>query len=182
MGQNAAAERKPPFSRSIKVDEIPGGGMSDQIEANAEERAAMANLLDLVSLALLEYAFELKPTGVRGLLLNGRLRGRLTQHCVVSLEHIDIDIDTPLDVEFVSEKEFERRQNAAEDELSDPDGPDVEPILGGEIDLGQLAYESLATELEPYPRKKDADFRWEGAGTGDEDEGPFAALKELKEK
>ena len=182
MGQNMTQEGQLPFSRPLRIEEIPGGGLNDRIAANPQERAAIAGLLDLLSLDLLECAFELKRIGSRGVRLKGGLRGKLAQKCVVSLDPIDVDIDVLINIEFVSEREFARRREAEEAGLSDPDGPDIEPIPGDEIDLGQLAYECLATELEPYPRKEGLDFRWEREGAGDEDGGPFAALKVLKEK
>ena len=55
-------------------------------------------------------------------------------------------------------------------------------IKDGQIDIGQIAYEILASSLEPYPRKEGAAFEWEEPnddGDGAE-ESPFAALKSLK--
>jgi hypothetical protein len=56
-------------------------------------------------------------------------------------------------------------------------------VVDGKIDLGPVIYESLATALEPYPRKPGASFEWsqdlrEGPDT--EESGPFAALAALK--
>ena len=172
------------FSRQFQVDKIPAGGLNDGIEASAEERAAVAELLGLESLGSLSFTFELKPAGAKRFSVIGRLQARLEQICVVSLEPIKIGVDRAIEVEFVTEKELLRRQEGEEDELADPAVMDLEPIAGGVIDLGQLAYEYLATQIEPYPRKPGIDFEWEPAGTpgAGEDDGPFSALKVLKEK
>ena len=51
------------------------------------------------------------------------------------------------------------------------------------IDLGVVAYETLATSLDPYPRKPDAAFDWaddENAGEEASEPGPFDVLRTLK--
>jgi len=184
MAQTGSQNKVGVFSRRFQLDQIPAEGLASRFEASAEEQAAIAEMLGLESLNSLSLAFELKPVGVRRFSVQGRLVARFQQICVVSLEAIDIDVNRAVEVEFVPEKEFLRRQERGEDELADPADIDLEPIEDGAIDLGQLAYECLATEIEPYPRKPGIDFEWKpagGLGAG-EDEGPFAALKALKEK
>ena len=51
-------------------------------------------------------------------------------------------------------------------------------IVNGQIDLGALTAEFLALGLDPYPRKPDADFQFEGGG--ERADSPFAALGKLK--
>lgn len=184
MAERGLSRQDRAFSRRFQVGQIPAGGLNDRFEAGAEERAEMAELLGLESLGSLSFTFELKPVGARRLAVLGQLRARLNQFCVVSLEPFEIDIDRPIEVEFVAEKELQRLQESADDELADPTAMDLEPIEGDGIDLGQLAYEYLATEIQLYPRKPGIDFEWKPAGTpgSEEDDGPFAALKVLKEK
>ena len=184
MAEIGTSETVQAFSRQFQVDQIPAGGLKDRIEASANERGAIVELLDLSSLGSLILSFELKPVGAKRFVVLGRLGARLQQLCVVSLEPIEIDVDRAIEVEFVTEKELLRRQDIAEDELADPAAMDLEPIVGGVVDLGQLAYECLATEIEPYPRKPGIDFEWKPAGMpgAEEDDGPFSALKVLKEK
>lgn len=184
MVQTGSQNHVGAFSRRYQLGQIPAEGLSGRLETSADEQAAIARLLALESLDALSFTFELKPVGVRRFSVVGRLLARLKQICVVSLEPFDIDVDRSIEVEFVPEKEFLRRQEDAEGALADPAVIDLEPIEGGAIDLGQFAYECLATELEPYPRKPGIDFDWQpGAGLGaDEDEGSFAALKALQKK
>ncbi len=61
-----------------------------------------------------------------------------------------------------------------------------EAIVDGRIDLGPVIYESLATALDPYPKREGAQLRLvarraeaEGEGAGS---GPFAALAALKRR
>ena len=60
-----------------------------------------------------------------------------------------------------------------------------EPIKEGRIDLGPLIYETLATSLEPYPKREGASFEWSQEGEErnlDPRTNPFAALGELKRR
>ena len=58
------------------------------------------------------------------------------------------------------------------------DAPD--PIIGGLVDLGQVAVEFLALGLDPYPRKPGVVFEYrEDDGA---EESPFAKLVKLKSK
>ena len=58
-----------------------------------------------------------------------------------------------------------------------------EPIVGGRIDLGRVAYEALATSLDPYPKREGASFDWSQEEPGEAPggkTGPFAGLAALK--
>ena len=58
-----------------------------------------------------------------------------------------------------------------------------EPISEGRIDLGPLIYETLATSLEPYPKREGVSFEWSQEGEASNREpitSPFAALGALK--
>jgi len=60
----------------------------------------------------------------------------------------------------------------------DWNGP--EPLIGGGVDLGALAIESLILGLDPYPRKPGAVF--ETPQDVNPDQGPFAALGRLAKR
>ena len=60
-----------------------------------------------------------------------------------------------------------------------------EPISDGRIDLGPILYETLATSLDPYPKKDGVSFEWsQGAEEPRSEAGtsPFAALGALKRR
>jgi len=78
---------------------------------------------------------------------------------------------------------YQSLENTAEEvELSEADC-DVIGYEGGAIDLGEAVAETLALALDPFPRSPDADAALREAGVlSEEDAGPFAALKALKEK
>ena len=68
------------------------------------------------------------------------------------------------------------------------DEEEVEPVIGGAIDLGEAFAEELGLALEPYPRAAgaalDADALAPHVSVGSEHGAstPFAALRQLQEK
>ncbi len=170
-------------SRIFKTDEIPAKAISERLEANAEERAAIAKALDLLSLDSLCMDFKLHRSGRARFKFEGQLFAVATQSCVVTLEPIECEIDERISMEFWPPEDVKRLENEADEEgMEVPlDGP--EPIQEGQIDVGHLAYEHFAAALEPYPRRPGASFDWEdpriGKSSQDNDK-PFAELARLK--
>jgi uncharacterized metal-binding protein YceD (DUF177 family) len=171
-------------SRILKVDEVKDGTRGE-IAATKAEMEAIARLLDLVSLAGLVFDYRLTQLGSGRLHLAGRLAAQVTQTCVVSLEPVETSLDLPVEVEFWPEAllaEFERsaEESASHEVLEWP-----EAVVDGKIDLGPLIYETLATALDPYPKKAGVSFEWsqtEPQAAQTEKGGPFAALAALKRR
>lgn len=173
------SEASIPFSRVFRVSAIPETGLARIIRATDEEREAIARWLELEALAELAFDFVLRREGAEGAHVGGVLRARLTQTCVVTLDPLEKELETQLEARF---SPADTLPGAGEGEIEiayDPDTDPPEPIRDGTIDLGQFIYETLAAEIDPYPRKPGAQFEWTGSD-GDAEEGPFAALKPLK--
>jgi uncharacterized metal-binding protein YceD (DUF177 family) len=153
---------EPLFSRPVRVEALPKDGLTQTIEANPAERAALAELNRLPDIAKLTATFTLRRAGRAGVRVSGVVHAELTQTCVVSLEPLAATLDEPVDVRFApSAEEAAARRGAsgasAETILIDAeDAPD--PIVDGRIDLGALAAEFMALGLDPYPRKPGAQF------------------------
>jgi uncharacterized metal-binding protein YceD (DUF177 family) len=171
-----------PLSRPLKVDEIRDGA-SGEIKATEAEMEAIARLLDLVALKGLTFTYRLNHGGGGRLELAGRLNADVTQTCVVSLEPVEAHLDIPVELAFWPASLVEELEQSAEEPGSQGllDWP--EAIVDGKIELGPVIYETLATALEPYPKREGASFDWSQA-IPDEAEsaksGPFAALAALK--
>jgi len=171
-----------PLSRIFKVDEISDSA-SGEIVATRGEMDAIAGLLDLLRLGGLTFDYRFTHGGGGRLRLTGRLKADVTQTCVVSLDPVDARIDVPLEVEFWPEALLATAESSAEvpGSVVVLDGP--EPIVCGRIDLGAVAYETLATALDPYPKREGASFDWsqgEPSQAQEAQSGPFAALAALK--
>ncbi len=170
-------------SRIFKTDEISANGISERLEVNADERAGIAKILDLVSLDSMHMDFKLHRSGRARFKFEGQLSVEAVQSCVVTLEPIECKIDEHIAIEFWPPEEVERLESEAEEEgMEVPlDGP--EPIQEACIDVGHLAYEHLAAALEPFPRRPGIIFDWEDPQIGKTSHGsdkPFAELARLK--
>ena len=165
-----APEPPPEFHRPLAVLRLASGPHSDSITATPAECAALAIRMGLPSIASLVCAFTLHPRPAGQFLAEGRLRARITQTCVVSLEDFTARLDEHFRVVFAPAD-----LDAADD---DPESDDVVPYAGTAIDLGEAAAEQLALMLDPYPRKPDASI-----APVDSDitpASPFAALARLR--
>lgn len=179
----------PPFSRPLAVDSVGETGLRLDLEASAEECAALAEIDGVVAIRALKLEAEVTRRGRDRLLVRGRVRAVATQICVVSLEPFDAPVDEAFDVEFAPEAEAEAAYakamaeiEAARDKAAalaeQPDPPDS--IVNGKIDLGALAAEFLALGLDPYPRKPGVEFEPMTEGADESRTSPFAGLAKLK--
>lgn len=176
-------EAPPPLSRIVRVDDI-AGGKTCIVEASKNEKEAIAALLGLAALDRLYFEGAFNAEGQGGFLLTGTLTAKLTQACVVSLEPIETDLKTPVEIEFWPEARVERFAITADEAPSQESLDWPEPIVDGKIDLGRAVYETFATSIDPYPRREGASFAWgeagEESGAETRPDSPFAALSRLK--
>ncbi len=167
-------------SRHVAVARIPASGLSGRFEADPQERAAIAAQLDLLRLDSLDFSYRLEPVGERRFRLTGTVSAASTQRCVFSLEALPTSVSEAVSLIYWPEDDLERLEGANPDAIQiDPEGP--EPYDGETIDVGQLAYEVLASSLDPHPRKAGAHVDWQDEGTPREavQDHPFAVLKRL---
>lgn len=164
----------PEFSRLLAVDRVPRAGSYEKITANPKECRAVAARLDV--LALHVFGAELRATPWRGggLKLEGKLTADVEQISVVSLEAVRNLVEFPVLRYFMPPGAEARADDEAE----------IDPIENGHVDLGEVATETLALELDPYPRQPGEAFD-EIIGEVPESpvkDSPFAALLKLKSK
>jgi uncharacterized metal-binding protein YceD (DUF177 family) len=173
-------ELEAPFSRIYRVADVPSDGLSVDDLATKHERRKTAELLDVLSVDRLEFRANIVPVGDGAYDVTGSVSARLAQTCVITLEPIVVDIDNAISVRFLPDEKL----HAEEGEDLDPEERDLEPLGDGVMDIGQLAYEHLVIALDPYPKSAGSEFDWKGSdrdGAEDEDK-PFSALRQLKER
>ncbi|HEY0291052.1 MAG TPA: DUF177 domain-containing protein [Hansschlegelia sp.] len=156
-----------PLSRPLAAAAVPSDGIDVEVVATNDECAALAAFNETVSVDSFVARLHVSPLGRDGLRVRGTLAAEATRTCVVTLDPFPERISEDIDVRFVPGAD-------AADERDDA----PEPLVGGAIDLGQLAAEFFALALDPHPRKPGAVFAQDGDGVGDS---PFAALRRLKE-
>ncbi len=159
----------PELSRLVRVEHV-GEGLDFSVQANAEERQAVAARLGLVSVGKLVCIFDLQRARAGVIAATGTLSAEVVQTCVVSLEPFPSVVGEEFEVNFVPA--------GTESEDLDLEAVDEVPYADGVIDLGEAATEQLALALDPFPRKPGAVLPQDAAG---ENEGPFSALRRLKD-
>ena len=170
-------DHAPPLSRAISTDDIPAEGLPGRIEASADERAAIAEALDLAALDDLVLDYTLTPAGRGRFRLTGHWHAAATQTCGVTLEPIEHALGESIDLAFWPPEVWERhvRDNGGVTIVPDEETPEI--IEDGTIDPGHLLEELLIVALPPFPRQDNAGLEWhESVPTP---ESPFAVLKDL---
>jgi hypothetical protein len=176
------ADKNIPWSFPIAVAQLPEGGSHQTLESSPAQRDLLAAAAGLRGVLEATASFDLAHRPGGQVHVMGRVKARVEQTCVVTLDPVENDVDEPFDVMFappsqipVSAKSVQKEEG---EEFEVPEPP--EPIVNGFIDLGRLATEFLVLGLDPYPRKPGADFVAPTVAI-DPEEHPFAALKALKD-
>jgi hypothetical protein len=168
---------RPPWSVRLDQSDVPETGRHVDLVADAETRAAIAELAEVADLPRLAADFDVTRHGRGGLRVVGRVSATVEQTCVVTLEPMESAIDEPIDLVFVPPMSSSSEGVGEVEMASDaPDAPDE--LVDGAVDLGAIATEFLILGIDPYPRKPDAVF--EAPAIGDDSAHPFAELAALK--
>jgi uncharacterized metal-binding protein YceD (DUF177 family) len=172
------------FSRPVSADQIGNQEVTREIEASPAERAALAERLDLIALDALTATLRLRrlPDGL--IWLSGRLVAEVVQSCVVTLAPIPSRCAVEFTMRFGAVGQAP--ESLREIEVASEGEDEPEPLVDGQIDLGESVVQQLAVSLDPYPRAPGAALP-EALATGDDAEGPggaekspFIALAKLK--
>jgi uncharacterized metal-binding protein YceD (DUF177 family) len=165
------------FARPQRVDTIGDDARTIEIDADAQERAALAKRFDLIGIEKLTGKFTIRRDAA-GIVAEGRVAAAVTQACSITGDPLPATVDEPVALRFVAEED----SGQDEVELGDSD-IDVIPYDGGTIDLGEVAAETMALALDPFPRGPNAEVVLKEAGVlSEEQAGPFGVLAGLKDK
>jgi len=163
----------------MRIDTLHAAPRTMALEANAQERAALARRFGIVSLDRLEaevnvHRSEQEPVAV------GRVVAELVQSCAVTDAPVTARIDEPFAVRFRAEAP----EPAGDEEIELGEAElDVIFYEGAAIDIGEAVAQTLALAIDPYPRAQGAEEALKHAGViGEAEAGPFGALAGLKDK
>jgi len=162
----------PPVSRPVDVERMALREDGVRLEATAEELILLAEFLTIPAVHSLVGEFDIAGNRRRAK-VTGRVTGRVSQICVVSLEPFESDIAEEVDLEFAEERDNLSPEEIERRKIDPPD-----EIVDGKVDLGALMTEFLALGLDPYPRKPGVDF--EPISDDKAEDSPFAALGKLR--
>ena len=184
------------WPHNIDSEKIDFDGRTFNIEAGEQERKDVARRLKVESIDALSAHFDVKrEDGNVRIRVSGTVKADITQNCIVSgdpiTQHIEEDIaafytDQNNTVSFAkAKKDRMSRRIDAEIEMMD-EAEDPEPVIDGQIDLGELAVQYLSLAIDPYPRSEEHQGEEElvlqdNPGPAPK-RNPFAALKDWKLK
>lgn len=182
----------PEFSRPVAVEALQDDGVALSVEADASERAKLAERFGLIGIDSLAGDARVTPEPSGDLFrLEGTFKADVLQTCVVTLEPLPAHLEDS----FVRLYSTAARPEPSVEEHLDLDAEEPpEPVEHGQIDVGEAIAEQLALALDPFPRKPGilfADYSFPAGGAADSGdkvqdsgaaEGPFAALARLKDK
>ncbi|MBN9586786.1 MAG: phosphodiesterase [Afipia sp. 62-7] len=176
-----APDRNLVWSVPVTVAQLPESGLRQRVEADSAQREAIAAAVGVTAVLQAVADFDLMPVADGRVDVRGRVKARVEQACVVTLDPVENEIDETVDVTFAPPSRIAASPKPAQaDEGEEADIPDPpEPIVNGVIDLGKLATEFLVLGIDPYPRKPGVTFT-PPETPEDPDEHPFAALRALK--
>jgi hypothetical protein len=164
------------------VRDIPEEGLAVERSATAEERDAIARALDLLICHSLTARYTMGPRGGGHVHLWGTVEAVVEQSCVVTLEPLLSRVAEIFRVDFWPEGDI---PEAAGGEIDFSEQPDLEPIVAGRVEVGNVVFQALANGIDLFPRKPGVTFEPpapSGSDDGSHPEGPFAALAKMKNK
>jgi uncharacterized metal-binding protein YceD (DUF177 family) len=177
MGMGAGDDGKPEFSFIIRPSEHGENEKLYELEADSYQRGALARRFDLLGIEFFRPRLSFKRLrGSGSYRLDGQVRARVTQRCVVTLEPITSDVDSRFEIHFRTDFQGDRHDMSVDEK--------VEPLDGDMLDLGEITTEELVMALDPYPRGQDVQLT-EFLPEADqivERKHPFAALAAIKGK
>ena len=186
------------WSEPLNSEDIETTPMNVVVSPDDAQRLAIAKRLGVESLDSLnaEMTVFRDPSNMI-INISGKISATITQGCVVTLEPVKNEINAdfeawytdPSDAVSFAKAKRERelqKQNVEQPMLDEWEDP--EPVVNGKIDLGELVIQHLSLNLNPYPRKEDAEYehtdenQQQASKVGESYSNPFAKLKDWKEK
>lgn len=164
---------------------VSAAGATVERTATPEEAGRVAKALDIMGVEALTVTYRIKPSGGGRYHLAGEINARVVQACVVSLDPVVSTISSPFEVTLAPAETLGGAAASGkgdEDDEDDADTPITEAIVNGEVDIGRIVYEELASQLDPYPRRTDANFEWIDDRAATADVHPFAKLARLRQE
>ncbi|NQV99455.1 MAG: DUF177 domain-containing protein [Rhodospirillales bacterium] len=186
MNASDATMPVPEFYRPVEADSLIHGQSQKTLQASAPECAALSQRFAIDALNYLKGNLGLQRSGSGNrlkIMVHGQLEAEIVQTCVVSLEPFTTSITAEFDTVFDARADDDDANWELDPQADDP----PEPIVDGNIDLGELLAQSLSLEIDLHPRKPGVEGDPSVSGTANHaadkgppaSENPFAALKNM---
>src|SRR5215475_5914526 len=97
--------RTDPWRAYVTVAQIPDTGLHRDIEADDAARRAMAEVAGLREVAYARASFDLRHRSGDQVQVTGRVKAKIGQSCVVTLEPLESEIDEAIDLVFAPSRQ-----------------------------------------------------------------------------
>lgn len=189
MSEQIDNKQKSEIERIIDLDRLGRSGSAVEIAATESECAALATRFGFLSLQGFAARVTVDLQLGEQVIVEGRLRGKIVQACVLTLEPVTQELDDAFRIVFQKDLAEERDPESGEAVLNaQADAP--EPLAGNMLDVGEIVAEQLSLAAEPYPRRpgvklEDVLPKSKGGprrGAPGQQRHPFAGLAALRDK
>lgn len=182
MSRNQHHEMTSPISFWANVLRLPQKGMPVKIVATEEQRRALAEAHELVSVERLQADLLVTTWKRNGVRVKGTVSADIVQACVVTLEPVPSRVEEEIDSLFLPQDSKLGRQGfeGGGEILISVEGDDSpETFEGDSLDIGALAEEFFGLGIDPYPRKTGAALE-AGPDEADKEAAPSPLQEKLR--
>jgi uncharacterized metal-binding protein YceD (DUF177 family) len=189
MTQVTQNKQKSEIERLVDLARMGPSGAALEITPSDGERAALAKRFGFLGLPAFSARVTVDRRAGGQIVVEGRLRGRIVQACVLTLDPVPQDLDEAFRIVFKPDMADDRDPESGEAVLaSQADAP--EPLAENVLDVGEIVAEQLSLAADPYPRRPGAKLedvlpkpRHGGRkGQPEQRRHPFAGLAALRDK
>ena len=191
MSQQSNKQQKSEIERIVDLDRMGPGGTALEIAASEGERTALAKRFGFLGLPSFSARTTVDGRPGGQIVVEGRLRGRIVQACILTLDPVAQELDETFRVVFKRDLVDDKDPESGDTVISaQTDAP--EPLQGNLLDVGEIVAEQLSLAADPYPRKpgvnledvmpKPAVRRGGRPPPKDPKRHPFAGLAALRDK
>ena len=187
------APPKSEIERMVDLDKMgPNGSTALEVTASEGERAALTKRFGFLGLPVFSARVTVDRRAGGQVVVEGRLRGKIIQACILTLDPVTQDLDETFRIVFRQDLAEEVDPESGEAVVSaQADAP--EPLSGNMLDVGEIVAEQLSLAADPYPRRPGAKLedvlpkprQGERGGRPPKSEQrrhPFAGLATLRDK
>ena len=157
MKRQHADTVRSPVSFVINVARLPQRGMPVHIDADEEQRFALAEIHGLEQVDSFVADLLVTTWKRNGVKVKGNVEATIVQNCVVTLEPVRNQVNEEIDTVYLPEDSKLGREGfgMGGEIVLDAEGPDSPEVFSGDtIDVGALAEEFFGLGIDPYPRKQ----------------------------
>jgi uncharacterized metal-binding protein YceD (DUF177 family) len=157
----------PEFSRLVPLARLGAEPFRQEIAPTEEERVALAQRFDLITLDRLCAAVELVRHGKDMVMLRAAFSAEFVQSCVITLDPVAGAVSEQFTLLYAPPELEAEAGRTVEDEVA------FEPMVGNAIDVGEAVAQQFSLALPAFPRSPGATL--DAAAPPADEAGPISA-------